>query len=248
MPPTPESWLQRTLIRHAVCELFLDSAPLAPLGQRIFANRMAPWMESDLPACGIYVLQEENLETDRYPDPEERRLTLVVELLVRADERLDDRLDSLCLGVEQVISADAIGRHMGELVDYALADRCQPPMPLTREHRHPADSLLLLRLTGTDLVLAEDGNRTIGVAIMNFDVEYAPPPREMDLPDFLTGIVGWSLVVSDEAAGEVPIHAVDKIEFPGTGDTPAPQPERPLEDRLDDLLPPLLTPPDSEEL
>jgi hypothetical protein len=191
----------RALIRHAVVRVlkeYPDTAAL--LGERIFPNRAEHWLSDELPACGVYTLSEEGITSDVSPDPDERRIDLIVELLARMTDAVDDTLDALALAVEEALRLDAIGEAMGGIANEALAKAGLPPMEKVKKDgvwRWPVDTLLLLGLKSTDLGIAVDGNRQIGVAAMDFVLEYETPRLPVPLPDFLLAMSGWDVEPHD---------------------------------------------------
>jgi hypothetical protein len=203
--PEPRKAHPRALIRHALVRVLSEDPEVsARIGSRVFPNRSEHWLCDELPACGVYTLDEETLESDVSPDPRERRVELIVEMIARMSAAVDDLLDDLCLSVERALNLDRIGAAMGDLVDEARAEADLPPLAPVRvdgEMRHPADVLLELRLQNTDLAIAVDGNREIGVAVLNFRLDYRiPRPRpdgEEALPDFLLAASGWDVEPHD---------------------------------------------------
>lgn len=177
----------RTLIRHAVVALLKKSPVGETLQGRIYANRTAHWLEEELPACGVYILDEDKLESKSSPAPDERKLSLVVEVLVRDNVNLDDTLDALSVGIEQALHLDPIGQEM-----LALGG---------------TDTLLTLEYTGMATGQASDGSKDFGVMVISYDLEFSMPAILPDLPDFETANTGWHL-----NQDEVP-EAVDNIEF-----------------------------------
>jgi len=202
----------RALIRHAVVRVLkehLDTAAL--LGKRVFPNRTEHWLSDELPACGVYTLSEDAIDSDVSPDPDERRIDLVVELLARNTAKVDDVLDALTLAVEEALRLDAIGEAMGRIVNEALVKAELSPMEKVKKNgelRWPVDTLLLLGLKSTDIGIAVDGNRQIGVAAMNFDLEYKTSRLPIPLPDFLLAISGWDVEPHDGV-----IDMVSRVEF-----------------------------------
>ena len=72
----------RTLIRRAVCQVMREHDGLAALiGARIWPNRMEHWFRGELPAAGVYTVSEQRVESDTRPEPQERVISLAVELL-----------------------------------------------------------------------------------------------------------------------------------------------------------------------
>lgn len=197
----------RALIRRGMVAVFLaDAGIAASMGDRIFPNRVEQWWAEELPATGVYTLHEENVETDKNPDPEERKLTLAVEVLAQATENMDDQLDALALLVERAMSIDALGAAMTAIVEAKLGQT----LARDSQNRSPVDAALLrIRLTGTETGIAVDGERQTGVSTLTFDVEYQAPVFPADLADFLLGCSGWDVVPAD---GNIEMHS--RVEFP----------------------------------
>ena len=202
----------RALIRHAVVRVLKENPLTATLlGDRVYPNRTEHWLAEELPACGVYTLSEETINSDTSPDPDERRIDLIVELLARMTDTVDNTLDALTLAVEKALRLDAIGDVMGRIVNESLIAASLLPKEKVKkdgEWRWPADTLLLLGLKSTDIGIAVDGNRQIGVAAMNFDLEYQTPREEIPLPDFLLAIAGWDVMPADGL-----IDMVSRVEF-----------------------------------
>lgn len=102
------------------------------------------WEDSDLPALGVYTLQESSEVFVEAPRNLKRILTLVVEIVVQADEKLDDLLDQLSLAVENAIHVDETLR--------CKANDC--------------------RLVGTDLMQKTEGDMLTGSALLSFEIKY----------------------------------------------------------------------------
>lgn len=185
----------RTLIRKGLVAVLLADAPLAArLGTRIYPNRVEHWWAQQLPAAGVYTMSEDNVDSDTSPDPEERKITLGMELLVQATEAMDDHLDVLALLVERAISIDAVGSAMTSIIESRLPE----PLPRDAQGRSPVDTALLrIKLTGTDLGIAVDGEQQTGVATLAFDVEYQAPRIPGVLDDFLLAATDWDVVPAD---------------------------------------------------
>lgn len=185
----------RTLIRRAVCQVMREHDGLAALvNGRIWPNRVEHWFCHEFPAAGIYTLHESRVESEQRPEPQERRLTLAVELLAGALDAVDDTLDALCLQTERaVLRLDAIGRAMGAIVDASLPE----PLPLVRG-THPADTLLSITHTDTELGLAVEGQQQLGVATLSIDLEYRWPVVPPELADFLLAHTDWYVHPGDD--------------------------------------------------
>lgn len=74
---------------------------LATTGARVYANRLRPMQDTDLPGLRIY-LDDEEAEGLLIHSPEmyDRKLTLVVEGVAKATAALDDTLDQISKEVE----------------------------------------------------------------------------------------------------------------------------------------------------
>jgi hypothetical protein len=198
--PTPLH--PRALIRRAVVRVLRqDAATAALMADRIFPNRTEHWLADELPACGVYTLSETPVESDVSPGPDERRIDLAVEVLARMASGVDDALDSLCLAVERALQLDAVGAAMTALVDEARAQAGKDPLPPVVVDGIPrtsaVDTLLVLEPAGTEIGIAVDGNRQIGVAVMNFGLEYAAPRTAAPDAEFLLAVAGWDVEPHD---------------------------------------------------
>lgn len=215
----------RALIRHAVVRVLQENSVTASLlGERVYPDRVEHWLAEELPACGVYTLSEETIDSDTSPNPDERRVDLIVELLARMTDAVDDTLDALTLGVEKALLLDAIGEAMGRIVNEKLAAAGLPLMEKIRrnsESRWPVDTLLLLGLQSTDLGIAVEGNRQIGVAAMSFDLEYSWPEYPEPLADFLLAIAGWDVEPHDNV-----IDMVSRVEFEPAPAGPGPDEQK----------------------
>lgn len=207
----------RALIRQAAVNVLVkDPACLPLLGGRVWPNRYEAWLSPELPAAGVYTAREEMLEADTSPDPAERRLSLEVELVAWADSRLDDTLDALALALEHALfrdhAIDALGREMTAIVEARLGK----PLPVQPNGHSVVDTLLVLAAGTTEIGIAVDGERELGVATMGFTVEYAWPRLPGELNDFLLAVGGWDTVPADGR-----VEMISRVEFP----PPDPAPE-----------------------
>ena len=197
----------RALIRKGMVAVFMaDSGMAAMVGDRIFPNRVEHWWTEELPATGVYTFDEKNVDTDKNPDPEERKLTMAVEVLTQATELLDDQLDALALLVERAMSIDALGAAMTAIVEAKLGKN----IGRNSENRSPVDAALLaIKLTGTETGIAVDGERQIGVSTLTFDIEYQAPVFTAEMDDFLLGCSDWDVATAD---GNIEMQS--RVEFP----------------------------------
>ena len=202
----------RALIRHAVVQVLRQDVGLcALLSGRVFSNRVEHWLPGELPAAGVYTLVETALDSDISPQPDERRISLAVELLVHMSKKADDALDELAQAVEDALSLPAIGAAMTAIVNQKLEDEGKAPLPPETIAGIPrssaVDTLLLIKLTGIEIGVAVEGKRQIGVAALNYDLEYAVPWKLAET-DILQGvsqfISGWDAAPAD---GEIDMES-----------------------------------------
>lgn len=192
----------RALIRAALVRVCQEDAGLAAgLAGRVWPNRMEHWLADELPATGVYTLTEEVLETEISPDPLERRVALVVEILARAGAGVDDTLDALTWDMERALTLDSVGAAMTAIANEALTAAGKDPLPPVVAggiaRTSAVDTLLTLKLTSTEIGIAVEGDRQIGVAAMNFDLEYALPQTLSPALDFLLAVSSWDVQAAD---------------------------------------------------
>lgn len=188
----------RELIRKAVVRVMLENPALRQLlGKRIYASRFEQWLSGELPAAGVYALEEECLDSEISPDPDERRLSLVIELVAMAAASLDDDLDRLSLACESALFSDGAIDSLGSAMTAIVEEKTGKTLPVGKDGRSPADTLILIGLRNTEIGIAVDGDRETGVAILNFVVEYRWPKTPADLPDFIQAASGWDVEISD---------------------------------------------------
>lgn len=168
----------RALIRRAACALLLASGFPGP----VFPSREEPWLAEELPCIGVYTTDETRQESGRSPEPDERELTLTLDILDREhpDEPLDDRLDALTLYPESALSFETVR----DAVARAAENACIKP-----------DDMPVLDFVygSAALGFAEDGRRVVACATLTFRVTYRMPPPKVDADKLKTIISGWDL-------------------------------------------------------
>lgn len=140
-------------------------------GGRIYLNRFEAWDERELTTIGIYVVSEDPIETDKNPPPNERRLTVGVEIFSPEDQALEERLDIIASLVEHYYRLPPLGRLI------KLQGGC--------------DTLLKIDWLGNDRGYIPEGQRTIGANIMSFALEYQIPGEEAELPPYTQFKTDW---------------------------------------------------------
>lgn len=179
----------RTLLRRAIAKR-LEEAGFG--ADRVFQNREEPWLQREFPAVGVYITEENPVESDLNPRPEEREALVVVQVLEAGEGLdLDDRLDALSLVVEQAMQFEAL-----EAVLKADA------LPLTD-----------LDYGGTVLGVADDGHRQVGVAEVSFSAWYRMPEPAVTIDRFITGHTDWDLA-GGEGHPDGVLEAQDTVTLP----------------------------------
>lgn len=90
-------------IREAVETLLTG---LTTTGSRVYANRLQPMADANLPGLRVFMDQEEAQGlTIHAPQIQERTLTLVLECCAKASTNLDDTLDASSKEVETALAA-----------------------------------------------------------------------------------------------------------------------------------------------
>lgn len=92
-----------TLIRDAVATALTG---LATTGARVFANRLYPLADADLPGLRIYTDQDAvEADTIHTPHVQSHALAVQVECCAKANASLDDTCDQMALEVEEALAA-----------------------------------------------------------------------------------------------------------------------------------------------
>lgn len=115
-------------IREAVETLLTG---LSTTGSRVYANRLQPMADANLPGLRVFMDEEEIDEASAgSPQLLYRRVALVVECCAKANTTLDDTLDASSKEVEAALCSDiTIGAHKLETLyagmqfDDALSDK-----------------------------------------------------------------------------------------------------------------------------
>ena len=94
----------RKQIRDRVASALTTGASLAQ--RRVYASRVYPLTESQLPAIAVYSASESSGLQTIGVRTLMRELSLNVEVYVRVNEKFDDDIDALCVQIEEAIAAD----------------------------------------------------------------------------------------------------------------------------------------------
>ncbi|HEX6828793.1 MAG TPA: hypothetical protein VF104_07425 [Burkholderiales bacterium] len=144
----------RRQIREAAAALLTG---LATTGGHVYASRVHPLSDGELPALRIYATEEtsepEGINPPDLPKYFERRLTLVIEACAKAGADLDDTLDLIAQEVEVALGA----------------------APTLSGAAH--DSWL----SGTEIEFSGEGELPLGVARLSFTVLYITAATTPDI-------------------------------------------------------------------
>jgi hypothetical protein len=159
---------KRNQIRYAIARALIAGAitevqnAVTPVTYRIFTNRPTPAWENELPAIFVYTGtgpagSEAVTQIERGPTIYKRALKTVIEILVEADDAVDDVLDSIAEKVEQIIGDNQEKFPRGLMLD---------------PDGDVIENVGMIDLSSTDMGLAEDGRKIVGSLKLYLDIPY----------------------------------------------------------------------------
>ncbi len=131
----------RKIIRQAIVDALFGN--IAAVGQHVYASRVRPLPEESLPAILVYTTGETATVFNAAPRELERVLSVAIHVVARADDALDDLLDSIAEEVEFLMSEN---QEAGDASDIVY--------------------------TGCEINMPQDGDNQHGFLILNYDVTY----------------------------------------------------------------------------
>jgi hypothetical protein len=173
---------QRQLIRDAVRDRLLGHTAAE---DRVRKTTVVPWKGSQLPAIGVFTLEESVDPASKSTAPREltRTMQLAIEGVVFYAEKADDALDDLAVEIEREMNRDV---YFGPLA---------------------VDSIL----TSTSLGVDPTGEKQVGYVRLVYDVTYrtnVPEAEDLELDDLATTDTKISLGGTQAPADQ----AEDKLE------------------------------------
>lgn len=182
----------RKLTRSAVANILLGNPqpadpapPVYPISEvlgRVFPNRPTPVWETELPAICVYTKTESATpgDSEKIPKWYQRKMLIVIEILVTAETGFDDVIDSIAQKVEDLL-----------LYRWFLPD---PITPIT-------DLIDNLVMKGTDIVfVGDDVNNVIASGQITIEATYSTDVTFPSVPDVFDSMcVGINI---DEASGD----------------------------------------------
>ena len=178
----PQVTHQRKIIRDKVVQLLLADSALAavmvamapegasrPIAERIVSTRHIEWKAEQMPAISVYCGRDsvDNKSKSSTARELERSMPLIIEVGALG-ATAQDKLDAISLHVERIMHADD-----------TLGGACQTAL-----------------LDNTDFEYSHDGERIIGVAVIQYSVDfitYAPYQADVTLDEFLQADVVYNL-------------------------------------------------------
>ena len=165
----------RTLIRKALVLLLEKKMAEYNMPISIYSNRVSAFITDELPAVGVYLLQEEKIEKNKRPDPDERSVSVVIDIVVRESLQIDDELDVFTCLFEGIIDLGSVEKEINAFFHKTSHDSSEVAA---------ADFWILsVDYEGLDMGMASDEAKTVGIASLSFSINYEMPKRTI-LPDF----------------------------------------------------------------
>jgi hypothetical protein len=165
---------QRKAIRQAIAELLTDKTDA---DDKVYPFRVRRIFEGELPCILIYTRSEPVRVFTEAPREYERNLSLVIEILAKADETLDDMLDDIADDVEYWMHQD-----------HTQGGLC-------------GDT----NLKSTEVTITPQGDTLIGSAVLTYEMPYyTEAVRDPDdLDNFNAANIKIQLYSTDNAASGI---------------------------------------------
>ncbi len=160
----------RSLIRKALVKMFKKELHEKNFNITVFENRVSAFLAEDLPCIAVYAESENILDEAKRPNPNERDLSINIDLLAREGENIDDDLDALSYFIEKILTIEKLDSVLDSMFE---ADGLV------------SSDIVLIEVTYENIAmgLIADDARVLGCASMAFSIKYELPKRS-ELPDF----------------------------------------------------------------
>lgn len=161
---------QRTVIRNKIRDLLIAGNTAA--ADKVFANRVVPIQEDELPCITVYTNGETAEIYNTAPRELERRLSVVVEIANKVEETIDESLDDLAKEVEYILDQDdTVGGTASDIV-----------------------------YQGSDLAIRDEGENLIGALRLTYEVKYYTyQGKDPETIEDFTGVdVTWDMKEGDD--------------------------------------------------
>lgn len=140
----------RKQIRDAIAARLATDAAL--VGGRVYASRVYPLSEANIPCLAIYTTSESSGLRTMGSITMSREMDVQIDIVVRATDTFDDDVDAIAVQVEESIGADI---RLGGLVKDIV-------------------------LTATQIEYDGDAERPIGVASLTFSTRYVTSIEDVE--------------------------------------------------------------------
>lgn len=135
----------RQQVREALATLLTS---LTTTGARVYQSRIRPLKDTELPCLMISTNQEAVVADDIHINSVlERRLTVLVTAVAKANSNLDDTLDTIIKEVEAKLNASVSANTLSGLIKYIV-------------------------LNSLEIEMSADAEKPVGQAVMSFTVIY----------------------------------------------------------------------------
>ena len=171
--------LQRTQIRDAIVNLLLKNTVC---GERVYASRVRPTWRSEFPLILVYANEEAVEIYAESPREYRRDLSLVIQVLARANDDVEDGLDAIGEQIEYLMHQD---HTKGELCEDTI-------------------------LSGATITIDKEGENLIASLELRYSLPYytqAVRDLKKDAGNFDFAEIEWDLVGDTSAT----IHATDVV-------------------------------------
>ena len=192
----------RKAIRNAVVNILLGEPqadalnpvyPITLVEDRIYPNRPTPAFESELPCISVYTPSEssEPRDGEKLPKHYDRKLEVIIELLLQAEDGFDDSVDDICEQIENLL-----------LYRWYLKD------PISEVET--ADNLVMKR---SEIVfMGEDVKNIVAAARITLEVTYNQDVLFPSIPDDFDSMKVDYNIDSATGDGHLGAEATDEVE------------------------------------
>jgi hypothetical protein len=154
-----------TILRETIRDnLKADPGLNEIFGGRIHINRADAWQEDEGNSAGVYILGRERIDNEFHPRKDMRKVTLTFEAVIN-DKKVEEVLDNVEILVEKVMTGDVFE---GQI----------------ESNFNGMGAIELVKWVDTEIGYLPDATRTIGAAVMTFEIEYLHFANVADMRPF----------------------------------------------------------------
>lgn len=110
--------LERTKLRRKIVEILRNNTDA---GKNVYSTRCTPWHEKNLPGISVYTPSERGMSKAASNIPSfDMTLTLNIEIADKSSENWDEKVDSICEQIEQLIlKNDGLVKEFSQISSYS---------------------------------------------------------------------------------------------------------------------------------